>query len=1839
MYTFTISIRQIDKTRRVIAETQQPGVATGSRQEATFSLDVDSLSSIINDAEGQLEYGQRLGEAVFTQGIDDLLKQQRTRAEEANQRLHVLLSVEDESLKGLAWERLCTRNSLQRWQFLRLQQQTPYSLYIPSLTETRFPAITRVGLRALVVVVNHGPTRPYGLAEFDAAATVASLREALSGIPCTVLACDGDQIVPGADGLPTLDEICRQMTDAQHQLLHIVCHGARDRSPQPEGASADLISDTTSLIDLSESGTTTSLSLRESYLFLRTTKPAALDDPTKGVDRVKAQTFIDELAKLTRAKTLPHLTFLCSCQTATQESGASLEGLAQRLVRELGMPAVVAMTRPVSIPLAQSLATEFYRSFRKHGQPDVALVEACAGLASHGDVLVPNLYSRLGGRPLFSQDADLTNEEWDLGINELEERLPKHAPVLVPEVAPWISQTRQALVTRRRSLQSGDASPDLRNSLTVLNNAQAEFDRITREVLGHPFENLARGEAAETSITETVCPFPGLAVFDKEAGSDYRKYFFGRETETRELVAQIERQSFVVVLGGSGSGKSSLVRAGVLPELQSREPKPILLIMKPGMSPLAELERQQQATPDANLIFVDQFEEVFTQCTDIRQRKEFIDRLLELQGSGRVVLTMRVDFLGDCAAHDGLHRLLDTDDARHWKLLQPLAGERLRKVVEAQAKAANLQFEPGLLTEIFKDLGDEPGAMALLQHCMRQLWQYRHGPWLKRLRYNLDEREAAKYPDFKHVGGVKGAIARTADEVFETLQPAEQRQCEFLFDRLVLSDLQETDLEKRRLTRKRVDLTELTPAGGDQNFTRRLVDRLATARLLVVTREETDANPTADAGSVDSDSRSNITVAHAFPRTTEAKTLVEVTHEALIRSWTRLHRWLADAEITRKLRERINTDCKRYNDNPQPENLTLWGSVLEEAEQLANAVPAKLNQDESHFVSLCRSEESKKQKAKLAEAEEKQKAAEKIARLSIASGAILLLMLGVAGISIIYIRAARQDAKQKLVRMSTVSAIAARERNDIVTAAHQFMIAAENVDDFTKANQLRIAASRLIRPVALTARLSQGTVGGCTPLKGGKATLTWGQEGLKLWNDVNPQDGISMRHPGARVFGVDMMADESYVLAWDSKGEIRIWDLNSPSAAPMIIPHPSVLGGKFIRGNRLVSWSYDGTLQVSSIRNGQARQESLFQLEGNLNDHSVVVSPSTAWLFAWSDKDHLLVKLDDTAASRIDSFELPKELGELRGAKFLQDEQLAVWGDTSRIDLINPVEPEVAISFNTGGQVSGFDYVPSTLTLLAGTNQNIIEKWSLFDKKSPERVDNINHGNDPMEGSEVDLLTESLVTWDRTGAIRVWDVSGGSKKAEFEHPTLTGISTLPGSLLASWGNDGSAMIWDLSNTEPPNLVARLHHGSLIEEVTGWGKLIFTRSSESGTIKRWEIQQSGPQVIRHPGIAGFEVDRDGRIATWGQGPAETVGEFPSSIRITQLANPSNETQEVLFSDQLIGCDWLPSGKLISWSDNGKVRIYDEPFAQPIAEETLPGLFRLTLSVDRNNAIAICRQQRSIDINALAISEIGITRIGRFEVGQLHDARYRGLKELLICADTGIFHADLSRSEIEFNLRTPEGTKLRLGKFSSDGTKAIVAKDSGALALWHDGKLESIDATLSKDGPGTNLSVDGKHIIAWDRAQVLLIETTNRQISELPFHDRNTIGGIIGNNRILTWSENELRLSSLDDKSGITTMSHGGIGRYETAVAFSPDSRWIVSCGGKLAKLWDADNGDLLLQLRHSQDVKYSRFLNQDTLITLTDGDEAAMWSLTADKFPDVPAITGTFLDASGRLKVR
>src|SRR5690606_13753232 len=138
--------------------------------------------------------------------------------------LHVLLSVEVEELREVRWERLCAKLD-GGWKFLRLQQRTPFSIYLPSQIDKRYPTISRVELKALVVVANLGPGAPYGLAEFKAGPVVESIRQALGEIPCTVLASDAGEQLPGADGLPSVEDLCRWLTVERFPILHVVCHG------------------------------------------------------------------------------------------------------------------------------------------------------------------------------------------------------------------------------------------------------------------------------------------------------------------------------------------------------------------------------------------------------------------------------------------------------------------------------------------------------------------------------------------------------------------------------------------------------------------------------------------------------------------------------------------------------------------------------------------------------------------------------------------------------------------------------------------------------------------------------------------------------------------------------------------------------------------------------------------------------------------------------------------------------------------------------------------------------------------------------------------------------------------------------------------------------------------------------------------------------------------------------------------------------------------------------------------------------------------------------------------------------------------------------------------------------------------------------------------------------------------------------------------------------------------------------------------------------------------------------------------------------------------------------
>ncbi len=341
-----------------------------------------------------------------------------------------------------------------------------------------------------------------------------------------------------------------------------------------------------------------------------------------------------------------------------------------------------------------------------------------------------------------------------------------------------------------------------------------------------------------------VCPFKGLASFEF---ADAR-YFSGRERLIAALVARAVGAPLLGVVGPSGSGKSSLVKAGLLPALASGVlPSSAAwrrTVIRPGEHPMREIARLDLSGADAIVLAVDQFEELFTACQDESERLAFVEALVRTADrqdrAGLVVVALRADYYGRCAAYPALSRLVGANHV----LVGPMDGHELRRAIERPAARAGLEVDRDLADAIVADVEGEPGALPLVSSALLELWQRRDG---RRLRHET----------YEATGGVRGAVARLAESAFAELDPTQQRIARRLLLRLA------ADGPRGEVVRRRIELDELDAEAEGQ--VRAVIELLADARLLTLSASS-----------------------------------VEVAHEALLREWPRLRGWLeADAQSRR----------------------------------------------------------------------------------------------------------------------------------------------------------------------------------------------------------------------------------------------------------------------------------------------------------------------------------------------------------------------------------------------------------------------------------------------------------------------------------------------------------------------------------------------------------------------------------------------------------------------------------------------------------------------------------------------------------------------------------------------------------------------------------------------------------------------------------------------------------------------------------------------------------------------------------------------------------------------------
>jgi WD40 repeat protein len=516
------------------------------------------------------------------------------------------------------------------------------------------------------------------------------------------------------------------------------------------------------------------------------------------------------------------------------------------------------------------------------------------------------------------------------------------------------------------------------------------LQRLIKAIKGIPL-----GGEEEPETRPGVCPYRGLQVFEEE----HAEFFFGRDADVQRLVELLKTDRFLAVLGPSGSGKSSLVRAGLVPAIRrgalpgSDDWK--VTVLKPGAEPLTtlgghivdlfptgaihdtvdRLESDDRTlhlavgqgllrSPEEErvLLVVDQFEEIFTLCHDEGQRRAFIVNILHagLNPGGRVVvvITMRADFYPKVSLYPELAQAVSANDFLAW----PMEEWALAQSIEEPAREVGLELEEGLTDQVLSDLREAPGALPLMEHALLELWERRRGTLLTLEAY-------------RQIGGVEGALARRADEVYASLSPEEQSLARQALLRLTQPG------EGTEDTRRRASMTELAGRAEEREAVERVVGALTDARLLTV----------------GTDPKSN-------------EQWVDVSHEALIRGWPRLRGWLEEDRAGLRTHRRLTEAAQEWQRLGRDPDTLYRGARLAEATEWSQRNPGALNELEEEFLRGSVETEERSRRSR-------------VRRLRVAAAALGTGLVIVAALAVVaFLQKGRADEQERLARSREIAA-------------------------------------------------------------------------------------------------------------------------------------------------------------------------------------------------------------------------------------------------------------------------------------------------------------------------------------------------------------------------------------------------------------------------------------------------------------------------------------------------------------------------------------------------------------------------------------------------------------------------------------------------------------------------------------------------------------------------------------------------------------------------------------------------------------------------------------------------
>lgn len=885
---------------------------------------------------------------------------------------------------------------------------------------------------------------------------------------------------------------------------------------------------------------------------------------------------------------------------------------------------------------------------------------------------------------------------------------------------------------------------------------------------------LAESTAEQDPDEGARAPYAGLAVFQPEDADR----FFGREDLVETVRRRLASGRLVAVFGVSGSGKSSLLRAGLVPRLRAEEPGRPVEVFTPGAHPLREY-RARASGADAVLV-IDQFEEVFTLCEDRDERAAFIDALVRdarSDGGVRVVLGVRADFYPHCARHANLVEVIQDGQVT----VGPMRLEELRRAITLPAQRAGYTLQGSLLATLMTYGADEAAVLPLLSHALLETWRRRQGRLLT-------------LEGFHRAGGIDGALAQTAERIHDSLDPHRRALLKALFLRLAAPG-EGTEDTKRRVGPGELDTDD--PAVAE------LLERLTAARLVSV----------GQAG-------------------------VEMTHEALIRSWPRLRDWLDEDREALRAHRRLTGAAEAWEAAGRDDEALYRGSRLAAATDLVAGGRITPSGRERAFLDA----------GVAAEAEQRALAGRRTRRLRWLAATLAALSVVASTATVQAIRAQDSAERQRNIALSQkVAGQAATLRATNPALAAQLSLAAYRLSPTTEARSSLLGA--FAAPYGKVLAVCSDTVNG-TAFAGpdGRTLVVACKEGTVRAYDVadphRPGPPVEPLLRATDAFGIATGRAGTLLAVGGADGLVRLWDITDLSA-----PVQTAVVAAHAQAARAVAFDAAGTSLVTASADGTARVYDVTDprnpvLRSVLTGHRAVVS-SVAFspdgrTVATGSWDHT-ARLWDVAGGQPVVLD---HAGPVTAVAFSPTSRtLATAGQDRTTKLWDLARPGSAPGVLTEHNdiVRDVTFSPDGSTLATTGADRTARLWHVTGPASAIPLLTLPGHTNAVTAARFSADGKTLVTAGDDRTVRLWDVPGPVLVGHTD--SVFGVAHHPnGTVVATAGRDGAVRLWSVEDPFHPEAVgSAVGHTDIVRWVafSQDGRTLATTGHDR-TVRLWDV---------------------------------------------------------------------------------------------------------------------------------------------------------------------------------------------------------------------------------------------------------------------------------------------------------------------------------------------------------------------------------------------------------------